>query len=58
MEQALKSQLLAAVDEVFIQSLRNNYIGYVNHTTKEILAYLYDSYTKITPTSLEANDKK
>ena len=57
-EQALKSQLLAAVDEVFIQSLRNKYVGYANHTTKEILAYLYDSYAKITPTSLEANDKK
>ena len=56
-EQALKVQLIAAVDEVFIQSLRNKYVGYANHTTKAILTYLYDSYAKITPSSLEANDK-
>ena len=56
-EQALKSQLVAAVDEVFIQSLRNKYVGYSNHSTKDILAYLYTSYAKITPSSLEANDR-
>ena len=56
-EQAVKSQLIASVDEVFIQSLRNKYVGYGNHTTKDILAYLYTSYAKITPSSLDANDK-
>ena len=56
-EQALKTQLVASVDEVFIQSLRNKYVGYSNHTTKDILAYLYTSYAKITPSSLQANDK-
>ena len=33
-------------------------MGYANHTTKEILTYLYDSYAKITPSSLAANDQK
>ena len=45
------------MDEVFIQSLRNKFVGYSNHTMKDILAYLYIFYTKITPSSLEANDK-
>ena len=49
--------MVAAVDEVFIQSLRNKYVGYSNHSTKDILAYLYTSYAKITPSSLEANDR-
>ena len=56
-EHALKSQLIGAVDEVFIQSLRNKYVGYANHTTKALLAYLYTSYAKITPSSLEENDQ-
>ena len=32
-DKALKSQLIAAVDEKFIRSKRNKYIGYVNVTT-------------------------
>ena len=57
-ELALKSQLTNAVDEVFIQSLRNKYTGYANSTTKDILNYLYDNYAKITDSALQENDEK
>ena len=57
-ELALKSQLINAVDEVFIQSLRNKYTGYASSSTKDILNYLYDNYAKITDTALQENDGK
>ena len=46
-ELALKSQLINAVDEVFIQSLRNKYTRYATSSTMDILNYLYDNYAKI-----------
>ena len=55
---ALKSLLINALDEVYIQSLRNKYTGYASSTTKAIISYLYDNYAKITDSDLQENDKK
>ena len=57
-EQALKTQLIEAVDEVYIQSLRNKYVGYTNVSTLDLLNHLYDSYANITPSVLLENDRK
>ena len=57
-EQALKTQVIEAVEEIYIQSLRNKYVGYANVTTKELLDHLYSSYANITPSTLLENDKK
>ena len=58
MESALKTQLVQAVDEIYIKSLKNKYTGYANHTTKEILDHLYKSYANITAATLQENDLK
>ena len=57
-EQALKTQVIEAVEEVYIQSLRNKYVGYTNVTTLDLLTHLYNSYANITPSVLLENDKK
>ena len=57
-DKALKSLLIAAVDEAYIRSLWYRYIGYANITTKEMLAHLYLAYAKISDGELEDNDKR
>ena len=56
-ELALKAQVIEAVEEIYIQSLRNKYVGYANVTTKKLLNHLYTSYANITPSTLLDNDK-
>ena len=55
-DKALKSQLITAVDEKFIRSKKNKYVGYVNVTTLQLLNHLYENYTKITHNDLREND--
>ena len=57
-DKALKSLLIAAVDEACIRSLRHEYVGYANVTTLTILNHLCDSYARVTPTDLEENNKR
>ena len=57
-DNALKSQLIAAVDETYIRPKRNKYVGYANVTTKELLDHLYTNYAKITMGDLRDNEKK
>ena len=57
-DKALKSQLIAAVDEPYIRAKRHKYVGYVNVSTKELLTHLYDSYAKITSADLRNNETR
>jgi hypothetical protein len=57
-DRALKSILIAAVEEAYIRSLRDKYIGYANVTTLDILSHLYQTYARITQGELEENDTK
>jgi len=57
-DKALKSQLIAAVDEKFIRSKRNKYVGYANVTTLQLLNHLYENYAKITRNNLCENDQR
>jgi hypothetical protein len=56
--QALRKQIVDTVEEKYILSLRNKYTRYNNLHPKEILTYLFDTYGKITPEDLVANDKR
>ena len=56
-DKALKSQLIAAIDEKYIRGKRNKYVGYVNVTTLELLNHLYESYAKIIHNNLRENDQ-
>ena len=43
----LKIILIASIDEAYIRSLRDKYIGSTNVTTLQMLTHLYDSYARI-----------
>ena len=55
---ALKKQLLAAVDDIYLCSLKMPYIGYGNVTVLQLLTHLYVTYAKISPGDLEENEKR
>ena len=57
-DKALKSLLIAAVDETYISSLCDKYIGYANITTLQILTHFNTAYDKITEVDIEENDKR
>ena len=53
---ALKKQLIAAVEPIYLRAIRDKYVGFGNLTILEMLTHLYSSYAKITPADLEKND--
>jgi hypothetical protein len=57
-DKALKTLLIGAVDETFLRSLRDKYIGYANVTTLQMLTHLYAAYAQISETDLQANDEQ
>jgi hypothetical protein len=56
MQNALKKQVLEAVDPIYLRALRNRHTGYANHTIREILTHLIDAYGLITPIDLKKNN--
>ena len=57
-DKALRQLLLASTDELYVRSLRHKYIGYGKTTTRALLDHLYDTYTNISASSLQKNDKR
>lgn len=55
---ALKKQLLAAVDDIFICSLKQPYIGYGNVTVLQLLTHLFSTYAQISPGDLALNETR
>ena len=54
---ALRQMLIAAVDKMFIRSLRHRYVGYgTTTTTRSILDHVYATYVKISLANLQDND--
>ena len=58
MEDALKSIIIDAVDEVYIGELRNKYTGYLGITARNLLDHLLDHYGTITPLCVEECKKQ
>ena len=56
--QALRKQIVDTVEEKFIMSLRNKYTRYSSVHPKDLLAYLFETYGKITPEDVITNEKK
>ena len=42
MDDALKTQLLDAVEEPYVSELRNRYTGYMGITTRDLLDHIMD----------------
>ena len=57
-DKALKSQLIAAVEETYLRAKRHKHVGCANVTTKELLDHLCSSYAKITRGDLRDNEAR
>ena len=57
-DRTLKTILIVSIDEAYIRSLRDKYIGYTNVTTLQMLTHLYKSYARISQFDLKENDKR
>ena len=55
-EQALKQQLISAIDSIYIKGISNRHTGYATVTLLRMIQHLYDTYGDITPFELEDND--
>ena len=57
-QNALKQQLLTAVDDIYIRALRHRHTAYSNLTVAQLITHLYSTYGRVTPMSLQANDDR
>ena len=57
-DKALPQILLASTGELYVQSLRHNYIGYGKTTNRALLDHLYYTYANIYASAPQDNDKR
>ena len=55
---ALRKQILACVDNIYLRALKQAHTGYSNLKVRDIVMYLFAHYSKITPQSLLANNER
>ena len=58
MDDAIKTQLLDAVEEPYVSKLRNRYTGYIGVTTQDLLDHLMDRYSNTVAADLKANEAR
>ena len=58
MDDALKTQLLDAVEDRYVRELRNRYTGYMGVTTHKLLDHLMDRCIDITAADIKANEAR
>jgi hypothetical protein len=56
-QSALKQQILAGVDNIYVQTLCNTHTGYTMVTTQQILNHLYTMYGQLMPMAMQENDR-
>ena len=57
-EKVLYQQLLSAVDELFVRSLRHRCVGYGTVLTHDIIDHLYATYANISPSGPQENETR
>ena len=55
---ALKKQLLSALDDIYVRTLKDRHVGYMNQSIRTSLTHLFNNYGNITPLELEDNNTK
>ena len=58
MDDALKTQLLDAVEDPYVSKLRNRYTGYMDVTTGDLLNHQMDQYGNVTADDLKSNEAR
>ena len=57
-DNALKNQLVNAIDDIYIKYLRDNVTGFAARSVRDVPEYLYPTYGSVTPAQLMANNKR
>ena len=52
---ALKKQILAAIEDIYLSAIKDPILGYANRTTMDMLDHLFNNYAQLTPTELADN---
>ena len=56
-EQALRNQLVNAIENAYLETLRQEYIGYNNRSIPEIFNHLFINYGNVTYADLQKNEE-
>jgi hypothetical protein len=54
-EQALKKQIIAVFESIYLEILNNDMVGFANTSAREVLEHLFLSYGSINAVDLERN---
>ena len=57
-ELALKQQLIASFDPMYLKAISSRHIGYAGISLIQMLQHLYDHYGDLSPAELEENDER
>ena len=57
-ENALKNQLVNAINDIYIKDLQDRVTVFSTISARDILEYLYRIYGSVTPVQLTANDER
>ena len=57
-DNALKNQLVNAIDDIYIKYLRDNVTGFAARSVRDVPEYLYPTYGSVTPAQLMAKNKR
>lgn len=57
-DKALKQQVIGAINNMYLRTLRHRVTGFANVTTRQMLDHLYASYGRLSPADLQENDKR
>ena len=55
---ALKTQIIQAVDELYLQELHHKYTMFLGVSVRDIIMHLLDRYVRITPADLQDNKQR
>ena len=55
-ENSLRSQVLGAIDELYVHTLSSTITGFTNVTVRQLLQHLYSTYGRIDEATLQEND--
>ena len=58
METALKNQIVATFDELYLKTMQNEYTGFANVSTLDLLNHLFQRYGRVTPEDTHKNDER
>jgi hypothetical protein len=54
-QQALKKQIIGVFETMYLDILKDNMVGYVNISARDMLDHLFETYSNITAVNLEIN---